>query len=500
MTEQRDCDVAVVGAGNAAMLAAYAARGEGAEVAVLEKAPKELRGGNTRFTSGAVRFAYDSAEDIAALVPDLTDAEREFLDPTPYTKDEFYNDLMRATEGLADPELAELLVSESYPTIKWMTEQGIEWELSSLQRALKAGHRAGLHSMILTKGAGLGLCEQQFALAEGMGISVQYQAKGTRLLTDPESGAVVGVRVRYPDGYRDLRAGAVVLASGGFQANKELRVRYMGPKWDEVKVRGSKYDTGEGLMMALELGAQSFGQWSGGHSTPVDAAAPGFGSLELADRTRRASYAYGLMVNEDCERFVDEGEDIMVHTHAKMGSTVQDQPHRLAFQIFDQKGIPYLETLYYATSVPAEGDTIAEVAEQLGLDPEKLCRVVDEYNASTDESVDFNAWGKDGKATQGLAPPKTNWAFKLDTPPFVGYPVTGGLTFTLGGVKIDRRGQVIDTEDSPISGLYAAGELTGGFFYFNYPGASGLTRGAVTGRIAGTNAARQALGRQPWTP
>jgi tricarballylate dehydrogenase len=500
MTEQRDYDVVVVGAGNAAMLAAYAARGEGAGVAVLEKAPKELRGGNTRFTTGAVRFAYDSADDIAALVPDLTEAERENLDPTPYTKDDFYNDLMRVTEGLADPELTELLVNESYPTVKWMTELGIEWELSWLQRALKAGHRAGLHSMILTKGAGIGLSDQQFAIAEDMGISVAYEAKGTKLLTDPKSGAVVGVRVRYADGYRDLRAGAVVLASGGFEANKELRVRYMGPKWDEVKVRGSKFDTGEGLMMALELGAQPFGQWSGGHSTPVDAAAPEVGSLDLTDRTRRASYAYGLMVNEDCERFADEGEDIFVYTYAKMGSIVQDQPHRAAFQIFDQKGIPYIERLYYATSVPAEGDTIADVAEQLGLDPEKLCRVVDEYNASIDESVDWNPWAKDGKATTGLTPPKTNWAARLDTPPFVGYPVTGGLTFTFGGVKIDRRGQVIDTEDNPISGLYAAGELTGGFFYFNYPGASGLTRGAVTGRIAGTNAARQALGKQLWTP
>jgi tricarballylate dehydrogenase len=498
MAEQRDWDVVVVGAGNAAMAAAYAARQEGANVVVLEEAPIELRGGNTRFTTGAVRFAYDGLEDIAALVPDLTSAEVENLDVTPYTKDDFYNDLMRVTEGMADPELSELLVTESYPTMKWLTELGVQWEVSGIQRALKRGHRARFYSMIVTKGAGLGLSDQEFDIAERLGIPVHYEAKMSKLLTDPQTGRVTGVRVRYPDGYRDLCAGAIVMACGGFEANRELRVRYMGPKWDEVKVRGSKYDTGEGLMMVLDLGARPIGQWSGGHSTPIDAASPAFGSLELTDHTRRASYAYGLMVNEDCERFADEGEDFMPYTYAKMGSIVQDQSHRLAFQIFDQKGLPYLEKLYYATTVPVEGDTIAEVAEQLGLDPQKLERVVEEYNRSVDESVEFNPWIKDGKATRDLEPAKTN--FKLDTPPYVGYPVTGGLTFTFGGVQIDRRAQVIDTEDNPIPGLYAAGELTGGFFYFNYPGASGLARGAVTGRIAGTNAAREAFGKPLWTP
>ena len=500
MSERADWDVIVAGAGNAAMAAAYAARQEGVDVLVLEKAPQELRGGNTRFTTGAVRFAYDGLEDIAALVPDLNDAETENIDVTPYTKDDFYNDLMRVTEGLADSELSELLVTESYPTIRWMTELGVRWEMGGYRRALQHGRRARFYSMIISKGAGLGLSEQQFEIAERLGIPVHYEAKVAEILTDSGTGSVTGLRVRYPDGFRELHARALVLACGGFEANKELRVRYMGPKWDQVKVRGSRYDTGEGLMMALDLGAQPVGQWSGGHSTPIDADSPDFGSLELTDHTRRASYAYGIMLNENCERFADEGEDFMPYTYAKMGSIVQGQPHRLAFQIFDQKGIAYTETSYYATSVPVEGDTIAEVAEQLGLDPEKLERVVEDYNRSIDESVEFNGWIKDGKSTRGLEPPKTNWAMKLDTPPYVGYPVTGGLTFTFGGVKIDRRARVIDTEDHPIAGLYAAGELTGGFFYFNYPGASGLTRGAVTGRIAGTNAAREALGKPLWTP
>jgi tricarballylate dehydrogenase len=496
----RDHDVIVVGAGNAALAAAFAAKGEGADVLVLEKAPPELRGGNTRFTTGAVRFAYDGVEDIAALIPDLTPAEVENLDVIPYTRDDFYNDLMRVTEGLADPEMSELLVNESYPTIKWMTELGVRWEVSGIQRAVKRGHRARFHSMIITKGAGIGLSDQQFEIADRLGIHVQYRAKGGKLITDEKTGRVIGIRVRYAGGFRDLRAGAVVMACGGFEANRELRVRYMGPKWDEVKVRGTKYNTGEGLMAAIELGAQPVGQWSGGHSTPVDADSPDFGSLDLTDHTRRASYAYGLMVNERGERFADEGEDFMPYTYAKMGSIVQDQPHRLAFQIFDQKGLPFIERPYYATGVPVEAETIPELAEQLGLDPEKLERLVEEYNGSLDGSVDFNGWVKDGKATQGLAPPKTNWAQPIDSPPFVAYPVTGGLTFTYGGVKIDRRARVIDTEDEPISGLYAAGELTGGFFYYNYPGASGLTRGAVTGRIAGTNAAREALGKPLWTP
>jgi tricarballylate dehydrogenase len=500
MVRQRDYDVIVVGAGNAALSAAYAAHAEGARVVALEKATKELRGGNTRFTTGAVRFAYKNRDDIAALVPDLTPEELENLDVTPYTKDDFYNDLMRVTEGLADPELSELLVSQSYPTLKWLTELGVRWEMSGVQRALKRGHRARFYSMIVTKGAGLGLSDQQFEIAERLGIEVHYEAKGGKIITDDQTGRVIGIRVRYPDGNRDLYAGAVVLGCGGFEANKELRVRYMGPRWDEVKVRGTKYNTGEGLMMAIELGAQAIGQWSGGHATPVDAASPDFGSLDLTDHTRRASFAYGLMVNENCDRFADEGEDFMPYTYAKMGRIVQDQPHRQAFQIFDQKGLPFIERSYYGTGVPVEGDTITEIAEQVGLDPEKLNRIVDEYNRSVDESIEFNPWIKDGKSTAALNPPKTNWAARLDTPPFAAYPVTGGLTFTFGGVKIDRRARVIDTEDNPISGLYAAGELTGGFFYFNYPGASGLTRGAVTGRIAGTNAAREALGKPLWTP
>ena len=499
MTQQREYDVIVVGAGNAALCAAYAAKLEGASVLVLEKAPKDLRGGNTRFTTGAVRFAYHNREDILALVPDLSPAEMDVLDVIPYTPDDFYNDLMRVTEGLADPELSELMVSQSYDTVKWLTDLGLKWEFRMIQRARERGVKARINSMLVTKGAGLGMSDMEFEIAERLGIPVHYEAKGAKLITD-ENEHVIGIRVRYPDGFRDLHAGALVLGCGGFEANKELRVRYMGPKWDQVKVRGTKYNTGEGLMMAIELGAQPIGQWSGGHSTPVDASAPEFGSLDLTDHTRRASYAYGLMVNENCDRFADEGEDFMPYTYAKMGSIVQEQPHRLAFQIFDQKGIPHIERLYYATGVPVEGDTITEIAEQLGLDPVKLNRVVDEYNAACDESVPFDSRIKDGKAAMAITPPKTNWSIKLDTPPFVGYPVTGGLTFTYGGVKINRRAQVIDTEDLVIPSLYGAGELTGGFFYYNYPGASGLMRGAVTGRIAGTNAAREVLGKPLWTP
>jgi tricarballylate dehydrogenase len=499
MTQQQHFDVIVVGAGNAALTAAWAARHEGANVVALEKAPVPLRGGNTRFTTGAVRFAYNSFEDIAALMPDLSPAEAAALDVIPYTTDDFYNDLMRVTEGLADPELSELLVTQSYPTVRWMTDMGMQWEFGQLRRAMEAGRRARVYSMIRSKGAGLGMSDCQFDITERLGVPVHYEAKATRLITDGNN-QVVGVQVRYPDGNRDLYASSVVLACGGFEANKELRVRYMGPKWDEVVVRGSKYNTGEGLMMAIELGAQPIGQWSFGHTTPVDASSPKFGSLDLTDHTRRASYMYGLMVNENCERFADEGADFMPYTYAKYGSLVQDQPHRLAFQIFDQKGIPHIETLYYATGVPVEADTIPELAEGLGLDPEKLTRVVEEYNAVCDDSVDFKAGVQDGKATRGLTPDKTNWAQKLDAPPYIGYPVTAGLTFTYGGVKINRRADVVDTEDLVIPGLYAAGELTGGFFYFNYPGASGLMRGAVTGRISGTNAARRALGREPWTP
>jgi tricarballylate dehydrogenase len=482
-------DVIVLGAGNAALVAALAAHEQGARVLVLEKAPYECRGGNSRLTAGVFRFGYASLAALRALVPETTDAAWEAIDICPYTPDDFYTDLMRLSEGLADPELTQLLVTQACDTAAWMRAQGVKWELAVVPPAAQTARAQA--SFVRTPGEGPGLVEMLFSSMEHRGIAVCYQTAGQRLYVNSQ-GRVEGVQVRAPAGVYDLGATAVVLACGGFAANVEMRVRYLGPLWNVVKVRGMRYNTGEGIKMALEIGAQPYGHWSDAYTTPVDAGAPEYASPALTDRTRRGQHPYCLLVNADARRFVDEGADVASFTYARMGRCIQEQPQRLAFQIFDAKTEPMtalpMQREYYATATPITANSIEELADKLGLERQALVHEVAKFNRAADADGPFDPTVLDGKRTRGLTPPKSNWALRLDTPPFVAYPVTSGITFTYGGLKINRRAQVLDTSDLPIPGLYAAGELTGGFFYYNYPGGAGLTRGAVTGLLAGRSA------------
>ncbi|MBI2871738.1 MAG: FAD-dependent tricarballylate dehydrogenase TcuA [Chloroflexi bacterium] len=476
----------VVGAGNAALTTALTAREQGAQVVVLEKAPKELRGGNSRFTGGLFRFAYRSIEEITPLRPDVLAAEWENIDVGTYPPERFYQDMMRVTGGLTDPDLSMVLAERSYETVRWLTGLGVRWEWTVLWSVRQGDQlRFNPGAVLEVENKGIGLTNTLFRVAEESGIEVQYQSKVVRLLQD-RRGRVCGVTVKTPDGFHDLRARAVVLASGGFQANPEMRVRYLGPDWNLVKVRGTRFNTGEVLQAALDIGAQPVGHWAGCHATPVDANSPPVGDLALTDRTNRLSYPFALMVNVEGKRFVDEGEDLGQYTYAKTGRSILAQPRSLAFQIFDQKTV-HLREKRYETGKPVVADTLDELARRLGLDPAALNRTVQEFNAAVRDG-EFDPSRKDGKSTAGLEPPRSNWAQRIDSPPFVAYPVTGGITFTFGGIKIDTQARVLDTEDNPIPGLYATGEVTGGFFYFNYPGGAGLMRGAVFGRIAGRNA------------
>jgi tricarballylate dehydrogenase len=252
-------------------------------------------------------------------------------------------------------------------------------------------------------------------------------------------------------------------------------------------VRGTRYDTGDGLRIALEAGARACGEWSGCHATPIDATAPRFGDLKVWDKTNRLSYPYSIMVDRDGYRFVDEGEDFAGFTYAKYGRAILQRPGALAFQIFDTKCEGLLEPRY-STGVPVVAPTIEELAHRLEIDPETLQQTVATFNAAVDETA-FQPGVLDGKRTQGIVPPKTNLAQRLDAPPFTAYPVTCGITFTFGGIEINAQGQVLDGRGRVIRGLYATGEITGGFFYNNYPVGSGLMRGAVFGRLAGMHAA-----------
>jgi len=483
-------DVIVVGSGNAALCAAMAARETGARVTVLEKAPEHFRGGNSYFTAGGFRFAYNGLDDIRRLIPDLSDDEVRNIDVGRYDQAKFYEDLMRVTEGLSDPGLADTLVSRSFPTMDWLRERGMRWVLMFGRQAFKVGEITRFWGGMIVEaiGAGKGLIDREFELCEAMGIEIRYDAKAVGLLMN-RRGVVEGLTAQIDGERQDLTAGAIVLACGGFEANPEMRTRYLGQGWELAKVRGTRYNTGDGIRMALEAGAQPFGHWSGAHAVAWDLNAPPFGDRTIADLFQKHSYPFGLIVNVNGDRFVDEGADFRNYTYAKYGRELLRQPERAGFQLFDQKVIHLLRDEYHIAQVTkAESQTLRGLAEQLGIDAGGLERTVSEYNDAV-QPGEFNPAVLDAKHTEGIEPPKSNWALPLDSPPYVGYAVTCGVTFTFGGLRIlPATGQVLDTEDRPMPGLYAAGELVGGLFYYNYAGGSGLMAGAVFGRIAGAAA------------
>jgi len=494
--KDQNYDVIVVGFGNAAQTAAFAAHEAGAKVLVLEKAPESKRGGNTWFSASAhLRHVHNGIPDEKILLPHVPESEWEKIDITPYTKDDFYGDLMRVTRGRAVPELAELLVNESFPTVTWMRESGIQWEIR-YEASIPEKGRFRWHPgnvFIQSKEGGAGLVKMWHRILQNKGIEIRFETAGVRLITDQKS-RVTGLVVQDVEGYHEIRAKAVVLASGGFQANPAMRAKYLGNGWDLGKVRGTRYNTGDGIQMALDVGAQAFGHWAGSHATPIDADTTEYEAafldpLNLRNRSHRYAWTLGILVNVEGRRFLDEGEDFDAYTYAKTGNEILRQPGNIAYQVFDAKLKEALDRNFYTPAMVVEADTIKELAENLEINPNVMVETVERYNAAVMNELPFNPLIRDGKGTRGIYPQKTNWAQKLDTPPYVAYSCTGGLTFTYGGIKVNPRCQVLDRLDRPIPGLYGAGELVGGFFYYNYISGTGFTRGAVTGRIAGINAA-----------
>ena len=484
-------DVLILGAGNAAICAALAAREAGASVRVLERAPADERGGNTRFTAGAFRVVYDGVDDLRALMPDLTDAEIARSDFGSYGEDKFFDDMGRVTDYRTDPDLCEILVRRSRDTLMWMQAQGIRfapmWGRQAFEVDGKLRFWGGL--AVEAWGGGPGLSEALFDAAEKAGVEVTYGARAVNLNHDDDG--VHGARVRLDGRTVDLRAGAVVLACGGFEANAEWRTRYLGPNWDLAKVRGTRFNTGDGIAMALDAGAMPWGHWSGAHAVGWERNAPPFGDLAVGDGFQKHSYPLGIMVNARGERFVDEGADFRNYTYAKYGRVVLDQPGQFAWQVFDATAIPLLRDEYRIRQVTkVTADTLAGLTAKLeGVDGAAALATIEAFNDAVDRDVPFNPAVKDGRGTNGLAVPKSNWANPIETPPFEAYAVTCGITFTFGGLRIDTGGRVIDSDGAPIPGLFAAGELVGGLFYFNYPGGTGLMSGAVFGRLAGASAA-----------
>jgi tricarballylate dehydrogenase len=489
-----DYDVIVVGGGNAAFCAALAAQEQGASVVMLEAAPVEEAGGNSRFTAGSMRIVYNGVEDIKTLIPDLTNQEIATTDFGTYTKDQFFDDMARVTQYRANPDLVELLVTRSFESACWMRDKGVRFVPIYGRQAFRIEGKFKFWGGLTVEsvGGGPGLVDQLTQGAKKRGIEIRYETRATDLICD--GVAVVGVRFRHGDTLGEVRGRSVVLACGGFEANSEWRTRYLGPGWDLAKVRGTRFNAGDGIRMALAIGASPCGNWSGCHAVGWDMNAPEFGDLAVGDQFQKHSYPFAIMVNATGRRFVDEGADFRNYTYAKYGRVILEQPGQFAWQIFDQK-VKHLQRDEYnirrITKVTAA--TIPELAAKLdGVNAAEFVRAIAEYNAAVRTDIAFNPNIKDGRRTEGLAVNKSNWANTIDQPPYEGYGVTCGLTFTFGGLRITSAGEVVNLDFNPIPGLYAAGELVGGLFYFNYPGGSGLTSGAVFGRIAGASAAKAA--------
>ncbi|MCU1415193.1 MAG: fumarate reductase/succinate dehydrogenase flavoprotein domain protein [Microbacteriaceae bacterium] len=490
MAEVQHADVVIVGGGSAAHESAVAAKYYGADkVILLEKAPESQSGGNARFSGTGFRWAFD-LDDLREIT-DTSVEDFANVVVKPYSAELFKADLNRVSQGRMDPEIVDVLVDDSNMAIKWAKEMGIEWvlqpgfEKNGKRYLTSAG--VEIHPRNLGDGMtnGLSQLKQWDTIAERLGVEKRYDSKVIGFIGD-ELG-IEGVRVNGPDGEYEIRAGAVIVAAGGFQANPEMRAKYLGPNADLMKVRGSRHNTGEVLKMLLALGVMPSGHWQTGHATPIDGTAP---IVESGDDVNRYIYPWGVSLDVNGKRFFDEGEAESAYTYAKTGWAVQRQLMSRAFWFGDSRTWEQSPTfpLWHRPDTAIWADSLEELAQIVGLDPKAVRATIDEFNAAIDTSIPFNRDERDGRHTVGLTPDKSNWAQAIEKGPFYVIPVTGGLTFTFGGVTINRDSQVIAVGGKPIPGLFASGDILGIFFH-NYPAMTGQTRNLVFGRRAGQNAA-----------
>ncbi len=488
--------VIVVGSGNAALCAGIAALEQGAQVLMLEKADEALAGGNTKYTAGAMRFAYDTSADLIPLLRNPDDPRVPNTDFGQYTAQKFEADLLGFNEGRPLSTEQRYLIDQSGKAMAWLATHGVTFEpIYSRQSFEKDGKHIFWGGLTLAAmNEGVGLFDMELAAFERLGGEIRYGSGVTGLIQS--GGRITGVHV----GDEAIHADAIILASGGFEANADLRAKYIGPDWTKAKVRGTPHNTGDGLVMALGAGAAEYGLYHGCHATPMDLHMADYGGLDLdpgeRKNYRKICYFLGVMVNALGERFVDEGENFRNYTYAQFGRAVLEQPDHFAWQIFDSKVFDLLYAEYrFHDAHFVEADSLDALIEKLdGVDINAATATLQDYNNAVDDSTVFDPTILDGKSAN-LPLPKSNWAQKIDTGPFRAFPVTGGITFTYGGLKVSDQGAVVDTSSAPIPGLYACGELVGGVFYGGYPGGSGLTSGAVFGRNAGRHAGGSDPGR-----
>ncbi|SEH13473.1 tricarballylate dehydrogenase [Natronorubrum sediminis] len=462
--DQEAYDVVIVGCGIAGLTAGLRATEQDYSVAILEKAPKANRGGHTRFTES---FRIPTA-DI-----DLEDVEFNVED---YSSADFYSDIMNVTHYRADDDLASVVTSEAASMFEWLTGHGLEWEYDAPHPGYTAGR-------VWLDGAEMIADIVDVLEAEGVDIFYRADARGVLRADD---GSVSGVEA-FVDGQRtEFSADATILAAGDYGSSTEKRTRYYGPGYGNMKVRGSRYNTGEVIEAAMDVGAKSAGEFGDAHMALIDAGSPDVeGGI-----TRIDGYQYGLILNHDGERFVDEGQDARAHTYAKFGRRIFEQPHHEAFIVVDSTVVD--DVAHMGPSRAIQADSLEGLVRRLDIaNVERAVETIRAYNEACDPDASdrYDPNVLDGNATDGLELPKSNWALPLEEPPYTGYPVTGGMTFGFGGVAITPDAEVLDTTDTVIPGLYAAGNVTGGLFYNNYPGGTGLTNAAVFGKVAAESVA-----------
>ena len=458
-----ETEVLVIGGGNAALCAAMTAREAGADVLLLECAPREFRGGNSRHTRN-LRYLHRSGN--------------EFL-TGPYLEDEFLSDLMRVTDGRTNEQLARFTIQQSDNIGQWMQSHGCQFQ-PSLSGTL---HLARTNAHFL--GGGKALMNAYYATAEKLGVDIRYEAEVTDL--EIHDGSFISAAVSIGDAAAKVKARAVVAASGGFQANIEWLKEYWGEIADNFIIRGTPYDKGRILRVLLDKGAKAVGDPRQCHAVAIDARAPRFDGGIV---TRLDCVPFGIVVNNQARRFYDEGEDFWPKRYAIWGRLVAGQPDQKAFAIVDAKAI----RLFMPSVFPAiEADTIPDLAVKLKLAPDVLQETVTGFNRATRTGA-FDPAKLDDCQTVDLDPPKSHWARPLDTPPYYAYPLRPGITFTYLGVTVNEQARVILQDERPSANIFAAGEImAGNILGKGYMAGFGLTIGTVFGRIAGKEAARHAL-------
>src|SRR5215831_14216255 len=422
----RKYDVLVIGGGNAALCAAISARRQGASVLVLEGAPKFYRGGNTRHTRN-MRCAHDAATEI------LTG---------PYTEEEFWEDLLRVTGGQTDEELAKFMIAESKDILNWIVEQGVRWQ-PSLGGTLSLGRT---NSFFL--GGGRAMLNALYLTAEKLGVEIRYDAEVTGLQI--EDGMFLSAALKQPiDGASEIRASALVAAAGGFEANIEWLKQYWGEAADNFLIRGTPYNRGSILKMLLDKGVQEVGDPTQCHAVAIDARAPRFDGGII---TRLDCVVFGIVVNRNGERFYDEGEDIWPKRYAIWGRLVAGQPGQIAHIVFDSTVLTsFMPSLF----PPIQASSISELAVRLELDPAVLEKTVCDFNAAV-RPGSFDHTILDDCRTEGITPPKTHWARRIETPPYYAYPVRPGITFTYLGTRVNKQARMLMKDGKPLAKSWPA--------------------------------------------